>query len=176
MIKDCEITQIGSFGKPHGISGEIAAGVDIEADDLSKLSCIVLKIDGINVPFFISQIRPKGRETVLLKIDGIDSEKEAKNLSNLPLYALKNEILFSEESDTEDFYLSDLVGYEVYDSEGQFIGKVSDYDDSTSNALLFVSNSEGKTIYIPAANEFFIDINLENQTLTMQLPEGLTDL
>ena len=56
MILKEELTEIGRFGKPHGIQGEINATVDDDVD-VDAINRIVVNIDGIYVPFFIRSIR-----------------------------------------------------------------------------------------------------------------------
>ena len=53
---------------------------------------------------------------------------------------------------------------------------IRDYDDSTPNVLLIVESPDGRTLYLPFADEFFLDIDPDGMTVTMDLPEGITDL
>ena len=57
MIRRDELIQIGQFNKPHGIEGEITASVNYDFDDLSAFSCLIVEIDGIFVPFFVTNVR-----------------------------------------------------------------------------------------------------------------------
>ncbi|MBR5102767.1 MAG: 16S rRNA processing protein RimM, partial [Muribaculaceae bacterium] len=91
MIQRSELIEIGTFRKPHGVNGEISAVADVDAALLTRFSCVVVSIDGIFVPFFIANARPKSGETVLLQIDGISSEAEASALVNKDFYVLKTE-------------------------------------------------------------------------------------
>ena len=70
MITREELIAIGHYNKPHGVAGEISATIDVDADALRELSCLVSEVDGIYVPFFINSCRSKSSETVLLTIDG----------------------------------------------------------------------------------------------------------
>lgn len=87
MIEEKELVGIGKIGKPHGIHGEINVYLDedVIADRLEKL---VMNIDGIFVPFFIESIRPKRVDTVIMALDGIDTEQKAAELTNHEVYAL----------------------------------------------------------------------------------------
>ena len=62
------------------------------------------------------------------------------------------------------------------DAENRTIGVIRDYDDSTPNVLLIVESPDGRTLYLPFADEFFLDIDPDGMTVTMDLPEGITDL
>ena len=49
MITRAEITEIGTFNKPHGIQGEISASFLCDFDEIELLSCIIVDEDGIFV-------------------------------------------------------------------------------------------------------------------------------
>lgn len=176
MIGNDKIIQIGVFAKPHGIHGEITAVLDIDFEDLKNLRCIILKIDGINVPFFLKNIRPKGRDTALLSIDGYNSESDIREFTNAPIYALKDEVPENSPEDEDGFYISDFIGYDILDVQGHPVGAIIAFDDSTENVLLVVRRPDGTQVYVPVADEFFIEINPETKTIIMDLPEGLLAL
>lgn len=178
MIKDSEIIEIGEFFKPHGINGEITYS-SFHDVDLAKLRCIILKIEGINVPFFIENIRKKGSDNYLVKIDGINNEMEALVISRHDVYALREDVEI-EEDESQGYSAFDFVGYTVTDDDtGHTIGVIEDIDDSTENWLFKVkgknSRLEDKEILIPVADEFITSIEEDSKRLGMSLPEGLID-
>ncbi len=178
MIKRSDIFPAGVFNKPHGVNGEISASFD-EGVDPTATDCVIVDIDGIFVPFFITGIRPKGRDSFLLKIDGIDNEVQAKLLVNRQIFMRQSEkqqiIAVDEDADDQDgLYAADLVGYTMLLTDGSIIGKIVDIDDSTANVLFVVEKTEGDgTFLVPVADEFITDIDTDNSTLTVDLPEGL---
>lgn len=178
MITRSEIFPAGTFGKPHGISGEITASLD-PGVDLSATDCVVVEIDGIFVPFFISSLRPKGADTVLLTLDGLDSDEAVKMLVNHTVYlreAHRHAILPDSGGDDADggVYACDLVGFDMLDgADGSLIGRIGDIDDSTANVLFIVSRPDGSELMVPAADEFITDLDLDKSTVTVDLPEGL---
>lgn len=176
MITRDEIVEIGVFNKPHGIKGEISARLDFDID-LALVKCIVMDVDGIFVPFFITSVRPKTAETCLITIDGVTSEQQARELTGRSFYILKADLPDDEDEDDEDgFYLSDLIGYSLVDSQAGPVGEITDYNDSTSNILFIVSDSEGKEIFIPAADEYIDSVDSESKTVYTTLPSGIIDL
>ena len=80
MITREELILIGHYNKPHGVNGEISATLDIDSEALQGLSCLVSDMNGIFVPFYVDACRPKNHETVLLMIDGMDTEQEVTRL------------------------------------------------------------------------------------------------
>lgn len=180
MISEKEILSIGKLNKPHGINGEISAIFDLDIDP-AKLRCIVLNIDGIYVPFFISGTRARSKEAYLLAIDGINSEDEAAELSNYEIFGLADDPEISQHltgSDDNDdqVYLEDLIGYTILDGTNN-LGVITDFDDSTENMLFIVEPPTGNgNIYIPITDDFIIEIDDKKQQIIMDLPEGLAYL
>ena len=89
-----------------------------------------------------------------------------------------------EEEDNDEFYLEDLIGFAVTCTEAgadgakgaaAFTGSVTDYYDSDANPL-FELEIGGRTVLVPAAEEFIAHIDFEGRTMKLVLPEGLLDL
>ena len=152
MIKLSEIAEIGRFNKPHGIKGEISVSVGGNID-LDDVKCIIVRIEGIFVPFFINSVRPKTADTSLITIDGIDSEEKAQELT-----------------DEDGLYASDLIGYEINDITSGNIGVIENINDSTQNILFIVRTPEGKELYIPVAEEFILSVDPDNGTVRTDIP------
>ncbi|MDE6768470.1 MAG: PRC-barrel domain-containing protein, partial [Muribaculaceae bacterium] len=167
MIEQKNITAIGKFQKTHALKGELNAILDIDSSFLSEGNAVIVELDGIFVPFYASGIRPKGNTSYLVKLDGIDSEDEARRFVNKIIYALKSELAPFLEVEEEDIADEDeLIGYEIIDYDSnKVIGEIEDIDSSTSNLLFIVVSPVGDTIYIPAAEEFIMDINDENKKI-----------
>lgn len=174
MIRADQLTVIGKIFKPHGIKGELNAVLDYDLEP-SDLRCIVLEIDGIFVPFFIEASRSKGSESWLLKIDGIDDEKKASALVNHEIYGVTDELPLDEEDGDDGVHLYDLVGYRLLDGDVP-LGTIARIDDSTANILMLVETDDGRTIFVPFAEEFITGLDTDAHTITMRLPDGIVDL
>ncbi len=178
MIIREQLTDIGRFGQPHGIKGEINATVDRDID-IAALRCIVCDIDGIFVPFFVEGVRPRSATSQLLTIDGITDESEANLLQNKIIYALNDELAEeAEESDNDEgFYAEDLVGFTVSDVSETLSGKIEGVDDSTDNVLFIVrTDFSPRPILIPVAEELIDDIDTDTRHIRFDLPEGLLEI
>lgn len=176
MITREELIAIGHYNKPHGVAGELSATIDVEIDVLGALSCLVSEMDGIYVPFFVNSLRPKTSETVLLTIDGINSEQEAARLVNHDIYALKRE--FRQESDDADadgYPLDYFIGFELQDSDGTRVGEIVQVDEQTENAIFIVDDGEGELL-LPASDDLIVEFDLDKKVMVMDLPEGILDL
>ena len=54
------------------------------------------------------------------------------------------------------------------------IGEIVDINDLTEN-VLFIVEHEGEEIMIPAADDLILGIDDENETILMDLPQGLVN-
>lgn len=173
MICADQLRAIGHFAKPHGINGELSAVVDSRID-IDALRCIVVDIDGIYVPFFVNGSRQRGAEAVLLSIDGITDDSQADLVANKEIFALKDDC--GDVDDDEGFYLSDIIGFTLLDSDGNEVGEIVDFDDSTANTLLQVRCTDSAMRFVPMSDELVEDFDIERRTITMTIPDGILDL
>ena len=165
MINTDDYIKIGSLRKTHGTQGELVLALTTDFPEDENCTCLMLLIDNIPVPFFIEDWRYKSDETVLLKLDGIDTEQAAKRLLDCPVLAAKQ---FCQDSNVP---VSALIGYTVEDTRMGKIGSVSDIDDTTINTLLLLDN--GKVI--PIHEDFIENIDSEKKQIVLSLPEGLLE-
>ncbi|MBR2262715.1 MAG: 16S rRNA processing protein RimM [Paludibacteraceae bacterium] len=172
MIAKDSVLQIGKIQKVHGLQGELAFSFTSEIFDEIELPYFICEIDGILVPFFIENYRFKNDEVALVKFEGIDNEADAKILVKSPLYIEKKflpEHIGGEEIEGATYY----IGYKVYDTDQQLLGEITDIDDETENILFLIENGKGEEFIIPACDSYIREINDDDKTIQMELPEGL---
>lgn len=179
MIRIEDTVEIGKFQRPHALKGELNAVIDVDPVFLSDGNPAIVEIDGILVPFYAESVRRKGSSACLIKLDGVDSENEARCFVNAPIRAMRDQLAGYEPEDEEDAegaYAEDLVGYKILDTEAGEIGTVVDLDLSTENALFVVESPDKETIYIPIADDLIEGIDEEKHYIEMTLPEGLVSI
>lgn len=186
MILPSDIIEIGVFNKTHGINGEISATVHYDGLEPDELRCVIVDVDGIFVPFFIESCRPKGRESWLIRLSDVTDERQATPFVNQTIFALRDDpemqrVLEDEGEEGDGFYAEDFEGFRVSaiqpDGTSAPLGTIVDLDTSTPNALFIISldSDPDRTVLVPVAEEFFVDIDIENRNLTLSLPDGLLD-
>ncbi len=179
MIGKDDIEAIGKFLKTHALKGELNVQLDIDADFIRPDIPLIVKRDGIPVPFFISSVRPKGHFASLVKLDGIDSEEDAREFINQIIYARKTDVAgyLGEDSDQEEgLYIDDMIGFRIVDAYTEkIVGKIERVDLSTANALFVTSTPDGE-IFIPAAAELISGVDPVSRTVTVEIPKGLMNL
>ena len=169
MIKEENIYQIGRLGKTHGVRGEISFLFDDDVFDCVDADYLILKVDGIFVPFFIEEYRFKSDSNAIIKFEDIDTQERARELTGADVYFPRSLV----ENDDENLSWPVLVGFDIIEaSNGRTIGRIASVDDSTLNILFCLDDGR----LIPASENLITAIDQQTRTLTMHIPEGLLDL
>ena len=169
MIKKEEVYKIGRIGKAHGVKGEVSFNFDDDVFDRVDAEYLILEVDGILVPFFMEEYRFRSDSTALVKFEDIDTQDRARELTNCDVYFPRDLADDEEEVLTYTF----LVGFDIIEaSTGMKVGTIASVDESTLNILFELEDG----MLIPASEELITDIDKDNKTITIALPEGILDL
>jgi 16S rRNA processing protein RimM len=174
MIREEEVFYIGRITKYRGISGEVELLFTDDAFDRGNAEYLVFNIDGIYVPFFWEEYRFKNNDTAIFKFEDSNDEEDAKKLVGIKVYYPK---CCLPESDSEELHSwKSLTGFTVFTESGIRLGTVENVDDSSANILFTICDSQGEELLIPFHDDFLVDYQLKERTLTLELPEGLLEL
>ena len=169
MIKEEDIYQIGKLGKTHGVKGEISFLFDDDVFDRVDADYLILKVDGIFVPFFIEEYRFRSDANAILKFEDIDTQERARELTGCEVY-FPRELA---DSDDDSISWAAIVSFDIIDAATrQPVGRIASIDDSTLNILFELE--DGKLI--PASEELITDVDKDNRTSTIDLPQGILDI
>lgn len=166
MIQLSELALVGKTGKTHGVKGELTFEF---SDDFDIDACdyFVFEIDAIFVPFFINSYRFKNGTTALILLDGITTERGARELSGKAVYIKRELVCQKPEAPT----LSYFVGFSVQEASHGLLGIIDGVDESTANALFMIGER-----LIPVSESYITDIDHDKRILHMTLPEGLLEI
>ncbi len=163
------------FGTGGGVMLSLYAAFP---DDFTTDMPLFVTVDGLEVPLYCERFERRGIAGAVATFADLDTEPRAQELLGLEFRIAAAET----DSDDDEFYLEDLVGFAVsgiemrVEGEPQpFAGKVTDYYDSETNPL-FELEIEGRRMLVPAADEFFAHIDFEGRSLRLVLPEGLLNM
>ena len=170
MIKEQDIYKIGVIGKAHGVKGELSIQIDDDIFDRVDAEYLVLKLDGIFVPFFMEEYRFKSDSVVLVKFEGVDTQERARELTGVEVYFPRE---LAEQDENAELSYSALVGYTLIDNNsGKVVGTIAYVDEQTINIMFELD--DGKLI--PASEELIVDVDQKNRTIILDIPEGILDL
>ena len=169
MIKKEDVYKIGRIGKAHGVKGEVTFNFNDDVFDRVDAEYLILEVDGILVPFFMEEYRFRSDSTALVKFEDIDTQDRARELTNCDVYFPRE----LSDNDEEEISWSFLVGFSIVDAQsGKNVGTIASIDDNTMNILFELEDGT----LIPASQELIRDIDKDNKTITIALPEGILEL
>lgn len=169
MIRENEVYRIGRVGKAHGVKGEVQVQVDDDVFDRVDAEYLILKVDGILVPFFMEEYRFKSDEIALVKFCDIDTQDKVRELTGCDVFFPRA----LAEADEHDLTYAELVGYKVIDdSTEKEVGTIAFVDDTTENILFELEDGT----LLPAPDELIVEVDQENRKVTMNIPSGLLTL
>lgn len=170
-LKDC--FNLGYIAKLHGYKGEVSLFLDVtDPLDYKGLKLIYCEINKYLVPFSIISIRIVRNRFAILKLEGVESEKQSKELLKKRVYL---PLTFLPELDDQTFYDHEIMGFAVEDISYGNIGLVVDVLDLSSNPLLKIDN-KGKEILVPLMKDLVTKVDRKNKVLYISSPEGLISL
>ncbi|MBN1117461.1 MAG: 16S rRNA processing protein RimM [Bacteroidales bacterium] len=173
MINLGDCIKIGFLSKPHGIRGQLnlrLSGTDFE--EIKELEQVFVIIDGLPVPFFISEYTVRTNDTIIVLFDDIASEEAAKVLSDSEVYLKKK---YLQLPNNEIQQINRLIDFKVIDVNSGFIGKLGAIIEDLQNPLMQVINSR-KEYLIPLQEEFIQSIDNNRKEIYVVCPPGLLDI
>ena len=167
---------IGKVQKPHGIRGEFF--VFLESDFprwVASRKTLHALLDGELVTWSVTSTRfHHGR--LLMKVDGLPGRNEVEAARDVALYVAEEEAREASE-DPDYFYNSDLIGLSVRDhTSDKVYGSVVDVIEMPAQNLLEVEADAGNRFLVPFIAAMIEDVDLDTETIRVNLPEGLAEL
>ena len=160
---------IGKITSAVGLRGEVKIYNYSDSPDIySTAGAVYVNDDLMNVKSVRTQ-----KNMVVLGLEGIADRDAAEKLRGREVFVTEDDL---PELPEGQYYIRDLIGMEVLDSEsGEQIGVVRDVIQNTAQDIFDVKTTEGKQVLIPKVPEFIIDISLEKKQILVKLIEGMRE-
>jgi len=179
MINKNEWLIVGLITSCHGINGQL------KVKSLSDFEERFLKpgirwLQKENEPpskiKLISGIKQPGKETFVVKFQGINTRNHAEQLKKYKIL-VKTETL--PKLKKEEFHLLELINLEVKTLENdklKKIGKVINLENEKNNLLVIELFKNHKKVLIPFVKEIVPLVDIKNNFLIIDPPNGLLEL
>ncbi len=165
---------LGKIGAPHGIHGQLrVTSFTANPLNLGKYGPLHTS-DGRQ--FTITKIRP-AKNVLIVSFKQINTREEAENARGLELFV---ERAILPENNDDEFYLEDLIGLHVKDTDGGLIGKILAVPNFGAGDLLEIApanhNGFGKnTWYLAFTRKNVPAIDIKNGTITIIQPGEVSE-
>lgn len=162
--------ELGQIVNVKGLKGEVKVNPFTEnIDRFEELKTVLIKFKNENKEFEIEKVGYH-KNQVILKFKGINTIEEAEKLRNSYILINRNDLEPLEEG---VYYITDLLGLEVYTEDGTLLGKVDDIYNTGSNDIYVVKDDLGKQKLLPGIPEVLKNVDLEHGKIIVNLIEGL---
>ena len=160
---------IGTVVGVHGIKGWLKVAAYAESPELFDIGrqLTVKTGSGETAVYTVRDVRPH-KNLLRVAFETVESREAAEALKGAELMIDRAEL---PEPEDGSWYWCDLIGLVVYEGEVR-IGRVENIFATGSNDVLVVRDGEAERL-IPALESIVRGIDLDSQTITVDLPEGL---
>ena len=162
--------QVGVISSTHGVRGEVK--VFPTTDDVTRFRQLkkvyldtgreMLPLEIQNVKFF--------KQFAILKFKGID------NINDIEKYRGKSLMIDREDAvdlDEDEYFIADMIGMKVYTEDGSEFGTLKDIMETGANDVYIIDSLEHGEVLIPAIRECILDVDMDEERMTIHLMEGL---
>ncbi len=165
--------ELGIISRTHGLKGEVIMFLDVDfPEEYATLDSVFVEVQAKKlVPYFIKALNLQGK-TAITSFEEIDTIEKAQALMSCKLY-LPLDVL--PELEEGDFYLHEIIDYQIIDVVKGQLGKVNAIYNN-GNQDLIAMTYQSKEVLIPIVDEIVKNANHETKELTVELPEGLLEL
>ena len=157
---------VGRVVDPRGMKGEVQ--IEVISDSPGRFSPGgVLFLQGR--PHTIQRSSPQANGRLYLKLEGIESRTEAEGLRHTFLTVSEDMVGPLPEG---EYYHFQIIDTRVFTSEGEYLGRVTEIISTGSNDV-YVAAHDGTELLVPALEEVILKVDLQQGTMTVELPPGL---
>ena len=179
MINKNEWLIVGLITSCHGINGQV------KVKSLSDFEERFLKpgirwLQKENEPptkiKLTSGYKQPGKETFIIKFEGITTRNNAEQLKNYKILVETNKL---PKLKKEEFHLLELINLQVKileNDELKIIGKVINLENDKNNLLIIELLKNHKKVLIPFVEEIVPIVDIKNNFIVINPPKGLLEL
>jgi 16S rRNA processing protein RimM len=158
---------VGRIVAPWGVRGEVKVTLETGFPERFKLLKRVYL--GEEATSFVLEGSRLHKGNALLKLEGFDDRDAAEKLrGQLVQIPIEEAMPLGE----DEYYVYQIVGLDVWTTEGEHLGRVSEVLFTGANDVYVVHGEKGE-ILIPAVEGVVLEVDLAGGRLTVELMEGL---
>ena len=179
MINNNEWLVVGLITSSHGIKGQVKVKSlsDFEERFLKPGIRWLQKEDETPSEIeLISGFKQPSKETFIIKIKGINTRNHAEQLKKFKILVKTNKL---PKLKKEEFHLLELINLQVKtleNNELKTIGKVIHLENEKNNLLVIELLKNQKKVLIPFVQEIVPLVDIKNNFLIINPPNGLLEL
>lgn len=159
---------VGKFHRPHGIRGDLLFSVITDFPERLKPGT-ALYVGEEKFELFISRLKSHNIG-LIFGFKGIENPEAARRYVNKLVYVKSAKL---PELPAGEYYHHQIIGMLVIDEALGELGRISEILITGANDVYVVQSANDNEILIPALKNVIKKVDLGNETMMVQLPEGL---
>ncbi|MCR5261735.1 MAG: ribosome maturation factor RimM [Candidatus Gastranaerophilales bacterium] len=168
-----EFISIGKILNFHGIKGEVKVGYTKGKErQIEGLKKVMITVNGENTFFNISSVRFH-KQFALIKFKEVNSINDVEKIKGLDIKISKADA--EKNLDEDEFLVSDLVGMDVLNKDGEKIGVISNIGSNGVSELLEITDANKKIHLVPFVKALVPVVNTEKNQIIVNDIEGLIE-
>ena len=164
-----DFLKVGVITTTHGVRGEVKVYPTTDAERFEELEYVLLDTGREQLRLTIDNVK-YFKNLVILKFKEIGNINEIEKYKGKELWIPREE---AQELEEDEYYIADLIGMEVVLEDGTSFGTLKDVLETGANDVYVIKTEDGKEVLIPAIGECILDVNPEENRMTIHLMKGL---
>jgi len=168
-----EYIRIGKLGKANGVKGALKLHL-LEGfeEEMEGQEVLFVNLKGQKIPFFIEKI--EWANNTLIQFEDIDVREKAHKLTGGEIYLRISDVSddFAFQVERKNLTYKSLEGYTIMLEDDSTIGEILEVVQLPQQEMAIVNRNK-QDVLIPLVPAFIKKILIKEQTVIMELPEGL---
>ena len=167
-MKKKQLFNIGTFGKPVGLKGEIKIiMLNLEFNTLKSLNTYLLDEETM---FWDFQYLKINKNKLIGKLKNCNSINCVEKLSGKKIFIDKNNLPKNKKN---QFYIFDLINCEVKTSKNNLLGNIINIDNFGAGDLIKIKKINNKIFYIPMNDENIVKVDIKKKLVIVNPIKGI---
>lgn len=167
-----QLLRVGVISSTHGVRGEVKVyPTTSDVNRFKDLKKVVLDTGREYLNLEISGVK-FFKNQVILKFKGIDNINDIEKYKGKDLLVNREDAVPLEENEN---YVADLIGLTVVTEDGETLGELTEVMETGANDVYVIGTEDGRELLIPAIRDCILDVDLENEVMTVHILPGLFD-
>lgn len=162
--------QVGVITQTHGIRGEVKVfPTTDDTNRFKKLKEVIVNNGKTSLTMTIEGVK-FFKQYVILKFKGYDSINEIEKYKGAKLLVTRDNAVKLKKG---EYFIADLIGMQVVTEDKNPFGILKDVLTTGANDVYVVEMSDGKEALLPAIKECVLNIDMEQEQITVHIMDGL---
>ncbi len=172
-VTDTDLILLGKIRKVHGYEGAVMMSLeDRFTEELPEMEWVFIEIDEKPVPFLISSLTENASGNIVLKFKGYESTETMTEFIGCRVFIKKENM--EPENEISPYLI--LEGYKIFGKDKKLLGRVTKVLSLPMQYMLVLENDDKEEILIPLNEEWVLEINREQESIYMDLPDGIIQI